>query len=96
MTVFAWMAYINPKNDYQALAGDEGFDLALPTQTKGYRAGVTSIYIALICLYTWVMFKEKVRANGDVLISEMNAVGWDIMNERIIVYGSISQYNFIH
>lgn len=43
-----------------------------------------------------VMFVEEVRPNGDVLISEMNSVGWDIMNERVILASNVWQYSFIH
>ena len=43
-----------------------------------------------------VAFVESVNADGSWKISEMNAVGWDIMSNRTFSAVDAAKYNFIH
>lgn len=43
-----------------------------------------------------VAFVESVNADGSWKVSEMNAVGWDIMSSRTFGAGEAAKYNFIH
>lgn len=76
----------------------DAYSWAAAAEEQGYTVSFRPQTYAVVWFpgINHVGFVESIKSNGDVVMSEMNAVGWDVVSTRIISHTDTGNYKYIY